>query len=264
MPVRRYDPPGETTSWIIFSVGYGGNRDGYGYLARTWCQSGAVVLVTEHVGSNLEVLKSLPQKTRELRNREVVRRVQEPPELIARPQDLELVFHHFAPELGAHPLGLGGHSFGSYSVLAACGLGSNRAETAPVSLPAKGLLVMSPQPPGLLFAQGEYKKLTLPTLLVTGTKDHLLSGGADYTDRLKVWDELPSSSRYVALLEGLEHMTFAGVGLNIGSQLRLVESITSRWWEGPGLGLNRAWGATLRAEFGRDVLPRLQEPGADF
>lgn len=232
VPIRQYDPIGEILGWVLFSVGYGGNRDGYAFLARKWQELGLAVVVTEHVGSNLNVLKSFAQRRREERNQEVVRRVQEPAELRARAHDIRLVYDELAASFYGLPLGLGGHSYGSYSALAAVGLEPRSTKHGLKPIPADSLLLISPQPPGYIFDAADYQKVNCPTLVMTGTKDHLLDGNGDYQERKKVYDSLPSEMRNLLLLSDLEHMTFAGIGLGVEKQLQLVSESTSAWWSG--------------------------------
>jgi predicted dienelactone hydrolase len=233
IPVRLWLPDGSTRAWLLFSVGFGGDRTGYAYLGRAWAARGVATAVVEHIGSNLEVLKGLPGKTREERNQAVVRAVGDPAELAARPLDLLETHRHLAPRFGALPWGLGGHSFGSYTVLAALGL-----PTIPVLprlpdplLGASSCLVISPQAPGHLFSQRVLGTLNLPTLVLTGSKDDPLDGEGDYRRRVAVYEHLPVDQRNLVVLEGAEHMAFAGIGLSLAATLRAVEGLTSQWWE---------------------------------
>lgn len=230
VPVRIYHAVGRARAWVLFSVGYGGDRDGYAFLARAWAEIGISTVVTEHIGSNLAVLKSFPQKTREERNAEVVRRVVEPAELSLRPRDFHLVFQRLVAEFESLPLGLAGHSYGSYTALACCGLEPRQTAHGVGPLPAQAVLAISPQPPGLIFPGSEYAKVACPTLVLTGTRDDLLSGQQDYTDRLGVYEELPTAYRHLTVLEGVDHMAFAGIGLNLGDSLHLIRRTTSLWW----------------------------------
>ena len=230
VPVRRYNAVGSPKAWLLFSVGYGGDRSGYAFLARCWAHLGVTTFVVEHPGSNLEVLKSFSQKTRLEINREIVKRVQDPVELQARPRDLSLVWETQRHDFGELPLGLGGHSYGTYTVLACAGLEPRATHHHVEPLPAHSLLIISPQPPGMMFAPTEYQKVSLPCLLLTGTEDHLLAGQSDYLERLKVYECLPPQNRHLAVLEKVAHMTFAGIGLGIGSQLESIKKLTSLWW----------------------------------
>lgn len=254
VPVRCYETAGEPCGWVLFSVGYGGNRDGYAFLARGWTELGLAVVVAEHVGSNLEVLKSFSQRRREERNAEVVRRVHDPNELRARVQDIHLVYQELAAYYYGLPFGLAGHSYGSYSALAGCGMESSLAAHSLGALPVDSLLVVSPQPPDTLFQSQEYSKIQCPTLVLTGSEDHLLDGTSTFRERMKVFDHLTESDRHLLVLSGVEHMTFAGIGLKVEAQLSAIASATSLWWRGSLLetGWERAWPDALGEELDSD------------
>jgi predicted dienelactone hydrolase len=231
--VRLWLPEGSPRGWVLFSVGFGGERSGYAYLGRFWASLGLATAVVEHVGSNLDILKALPGKTRAERNRQVLERVADPHELQARPRDLLLAHARLQGRFGGLPLGLAGHSYGSYTVLAALGLPTvPRLQPLPGPLAgARSCLIISPQPPGTLFSPRALGMVDLPILLMTGTRDGPLSGEGDYRDRRAVFDHLPKGLRNLAVLPGVEHMAFAGIGLRLGEQLRRIEGLTGRWWE---------------------------------
>lgn len=251
-----YRPAGPPLAWVLFSVGFGGTRQSYAYLGRAWARAGIAVAVVEHVGSNLEVLKSFSQGSREERNAEVVRRVQDQEELTARPWDLEFVRHSLEEEIDGAPLGLGGHSYGSYTVLANLG-----SQPMPISRPlprfpdVSASLLASPQPPGMLFPESSYAELTLPVLVLTGDKDDLLDGSADYRAREKVFQQLPAENANLVVLKGVDHMTFAGLGLGVAPTLDEIARLTTRWWQMTLLEPTPVW---QRAEELKQSLKRLE------
>ena len=238
VPVRIWIPEGAPRAWVIFSVGFGGERSGYAYLGRAWAAMGIVTAVVEHFGSNLSVLKTLPGKTRDERNREVSRQVGDPQELAARPRDLRFVHDSLVERFPGLPLGLAGHSYGTYTILASLGL-----PTLPIVPPlvrpleeTRCCLLMSPQPPGSLFSERALRLQRIPTLVMSGTRDSLLSGDGDYTARVAAYHALPAELRNLAVLDGVEHMAFAAIGLSLGPTLRVVEGLTGQWWESTLLG----------------------------
>ena len=238
IPVRLWFPDGAPRAWVIFSVGFGGERSGYAYLGRAWAALGIATAVVEHVGSNLTVLRALPGKSRDQRNREVSRQVGDPEELADRPRDLRFVHDSLAERFSGLPFGLAGHSYGTYTVLASLGL-----PTVPIVPPlvrplqeARCCLVISPQPPGSLFSERALRLQQIPTLVMSGTKDGLLSGDGDYTTRVAAYHALPPELRNLAVLDGAEHMAFAAIGLSLGPTLRAVEGLTGQWWESTLLG----------------------------
>jgi alpha-beta hydrolase superfamily lysophospholipase len=254
VPVRRYPTAEEPRGWILFSVGFGGDRSGYGFFARAWAAAGWATFVVEHVGSNLDVLRSFPQKRRAERNAEVVRRVADPRELQARPRDLALVWEHLREEFEGLPLGLAGHSYGSYTVLACAGMESRITRHGVDPIPAVGYLAISPQPPGMLFAVPEYRKVSKPVLIMTGTEDHLLSGESSYDDRLDAYKALPEEFRRLVVFKGFEHMDFAGVGLNLEDKLEAMNAVSAIWWNGLVTGETGCWTQMVRDVVGAEVL----------
>lgn len=233
VPLRLWRPEGVARAWVVFSVGFGGERGGYAYLAKAWAARGIATAVVEHVGSNLTVLKALPGPSRLERNRQVVAKVGEPAELAARPRDILHVVNLLRKEFEGLPMGLAGHSYGTYSVFAALGL-PTRAKVPPLEQALEGVsscLVISPQAPGTLFSQRALGTITVPTLVLTGTKDARLDGEGSYRERVEVYDHLPVELRQLVVLENVEHMDFAGIGLGLAPRLNAISEVTGAWWE---------------------------------
>lgn len=223
MPVCFY-PSAPGSPVVFFSPGYGGARSGYSFLARHWNEQGLAVAVTEHAGSNQEALARLKQRAGRDFPREVelgVARDQE--EYAQRLDDIRLARRELtahAPNLDWSRVGLAGHSYGSATVM---GL-------APEWQPF-GLLLLSPP-----FLGGPsdaaLERIQAPTLFVTGTRDSSLTGSRTYHERLETFRRLRSRPRYLAVFEGAEHLTFAGIGLKLDRWLPSVRRLTTRFWEG--------------------------------
>lgn len=222
IPTRYYPSVGGSRGWILFSVGFGGERSGYAYLGRSWSGLGFEVVVCEHVGSNLAVLKQLQRPG--MRNAELARvvgeKVREPEELRERPLDLLFVRQHFCAS--SDWVGVGGHSFGSYTALAAMG--------QPGTGGWKGAVLMSVQPPGSMLAESAFSALHLPVLMLTGTKDSGMPAGVQVEQRLDAYRALPEGQRYLGLIEGADHMSFAAVGLGLEPVLSTVMALTGEFW----------------------------------
>ncbi len=233
VPVRVWRTPGQPRVWILFSSGFGCRRSDYAFLGRAWAARGFATCVIEHVGSNFDVLQSLPGRTRQEKNHEVNLRASDAGELEARPRDVVLVRERLRDEFAGLPFGVGGHSFGAYTALASLGL-PTVPPLRPLEAPLKdaaACLVISPQKPGLFFSERALGTVGSPTLVLTSTLDVPLDGVGDYRDRARVYDTLPEQLRNLVILEGVEHMAFAGEGQELGPQLRAVESLTARWWD---------------------------------
>lgn len=219
MPVCLYPAPGPL---VLFSPGYGGACNGYAYLARDWAEQGLAVAVVEHTGSNHEALARLKSAVgRDFASRieQLVERDHQ--EFFHRLEDLrfaraQLLALH--PELAGTPVGLAGHSYGAATV---------------ASLAAQegcaGLLLMSPPFPGGLSDEA-LLALEVPTLMVTGTRDHSLTATRTYEQRLEIFSRLRARPRFLAVFEEAEHLTFAGLGMRLERWLPSIARLSCRFW----------------------------------
>ena len=218
VPVARYQPPpGRERAWMLFSVGFGGGREGYAYLARCWARAGLGVLVVEHVGSNLDALKPLRrpgQRAAELAQR-VAQTVRDP--LEQRQRVLDLAFVHSEQRLAA-PWGLAGHSFGAGTVLRSA-----------LTMDAFAVVAMSPPSP----AEFPYQPLSCPVLLVTGTRDDF---AVSASVRMQALDWMAPERSALAVVEGADHMGLAGLGLGVEPVLKAVQGVTLDFLESALVG----------------------------
>lgn len=235
IPLGLYPHVGEFQGWIFFSVGFGGSRSGYAFLGRAWSELGFQVAVIEHIGSNAEVLKSIQRPG--MRNAELAEvvgsKVLEPQELQDRPLDLAYARRLLCP--GDQWAGLAGHSFGSYTALA----GLNGPQ------PWAGLLLMSPQPPGDRHSPAQLAGVRLPCLLLTGTKDSGMPAGVTFEQRILTYEALPPGRKALGLLQGADHMAFAGIGLAVGPHAETVAALTGEFWTALRQGRPARWPVDL-------------------
>ncbi len=218
---------------IFFSVGYGGSAKGYAYLGRGWSERGYKVFVVEHSGSNVQALKEL---RKELKDKQhlmdlVWQAVQDPVEQSERVQDLCSVVRYVCAtdwyrESGLSGINLGGHSFGSFTVLKAF-------EEVTRIVPVMKLSIASPQPPGDILKSEDYARITVPILVATGTKDSAdYIDGSSWEDRASVAPQLAVGSPWVGLVvfQDMAHLDFAGQGLNIRHRMSWYEQVSSSFW----------------------------------
>jgi len=60
VPLKIYYPVGQHSEpLLIFSHGFGGNKDGYRYLAEGWARAGYVVVLPTHQGGDRSALRAL-------------------------------------------------------------------------------------------------------------------------------------------------------------------------------------------------------------
>ncbi|MBS2034186.1 hypothetical protein JST97_04315 [bacterium] len=234
IPLGVYPYQGTFQGWIFFSVGFGGARTGYAYLGRAWSRLGFQVAVIEHVGSNAEILKGLQRPG--MRNAELAQvvgeKVREPQELIDRPLDLAYARGLLCPDQVW--AGLAGHSFGSYTALA----GWNQQNWA-------GLVLMSPQPPGDRHSQVELGKVHIPCMVLTGTLDSGMPTGVTYQQRIQTYEALAPGRKTLGVLQGADHMAFAGIGLGVAPYMETVAALTGEFWSALRRGEAPRWPSGL-------------------
>jgi predicted dienelactone hydrolase len=246
---------GAPRAQVVFSVGFGGDRDGYGFLARAWAASGLDVFVIEHSGSNLKRLKQIKAAPPRPRNQtewaqRVGQEVLQSEDVLHRPFDLSAICQQAPQRQPELPLFLGGHSFGAFTCMAALGVTildhrqpqPRRIRLKPQIRPDR-LLLMSGQPstgrdeqrPSIWDSKG-VESIECPVLLMTGTLDSGMPAGTTFEHRLKSFGEFPEAKRQIALITGADHMSFAGVALNQSRVLAEISSITTGFF-----GSSQAW-----------------------
>jgi predicted dienelactone hydrolase len=244
-----YPALGTPRAQVVFSVGFGGERNGYGFLAKAWQSTGLDVFVLEHSGSNLQRLKEIKAVPPRPRNQtewaqRVGLEVLRSEDVLQRPFDLSLLCLKAAQRKFDLPLFLGGHSFGAFTCMAALGVTildhrqqqPRRLRLKPQIKPQK-LLLMSGQPgqtpDGQRLSIWEAKGLEsidCSSLLMTGTLDFGMPAGTTVAERLRSFAQFPSANRKIALLDGADHMSFAGVALNQAQVLDQIAAITTEYF----------------------------------
>ncbi|MCU0781941.1 MAG: hypothetical protein MUF04_12685 [Akkermansiaceae bacterium] len=221
IPLRIYLPAANNAAPVVlFSHGLGGNREGSAYLGRHWAARGYVSVFLQHPGSDDGVWKSRPalERAGSMRDaasaRNFMLRVKDVPAVLdqlARWQDAK--DHPLAGRLDLKRVGMSGHSFGAVTTQAVSG------QTAPVGgqlftdRRIKAAIAFSPSEPAKGTPAQAFGKVSLPWLLMTGTKDVARLGGgtigaASVEQRLSVYPALPPGSKYEVVFDGAEHSAF--------------------------------------------------------
>lgn len=215
---------------VIFSHGLGGSRDGYEYLGRGWASEGCVSVHVQHKGSDSDVLHSL-------RPIQAMRRAAaDPQNATDRPKDISFVIDRLETiDSGAGPLkgrldmeriGVGGHSFGAYTTLAAAGMVfsmQGRREVSFADPRVKAAIAMSTPAFGsetdydstsgtieLPIYDSTYGAIRIPIMHMTGTLDE--SPITSAPERRVPYDHIEGADQYLIVFTGGDHMIFSGRG----------------------------------------------------
>lgn len=217
VPLRVYLPEGaEPAPIILLSHGLGGTRESCGYLGKQWAGRGYVVVAMQHAGSDFEVIRSAPR----FRKFQTLKDAASAKNAKARYADVKATIDFLEREnrdggrytgrLETTKIGMSGHSFGAVTTQAVSGQNYSFLGQAHTDQRIDAALALSPSPPTVGRDAGPFAKVSIPWMLMTGTKDDSPIGRAgDAESRLEVFKGLPDSGYfYELLLEGAEHAAF--------------------------------------------------------
>jgi predicted dienelactone hydrolase len=228
IPIRIYLPATNSPAPVIlFSHGLGGSREGSTYLGKHWAGRGYVAVFLQHLGSDTSVWKDKPSGQRMAAMREAASgknfldRVKDVPAVLDQLERWNKeTGHALVGKLNLTKVGMSGHSFGAVTTQAVSGqciVGDKAPFTDPRIAAA---VIMSPSSPRRGTAQSAFGKVSLPWLLMTGTKDVSPIGDIDVASRLAVYPALPAGSKYELVLNAADHSAFTDRPLPSDNQNR--------------------------------------------
>jgi len=271
VPVRIYYPreaPGPLPV-IVFSHGLGGSRDGYRYLGERWASRGYASVHLQHPGSDGELLK-------ESRPLLAMRRAaQDPKNLVDRPRDVTFALDTLTRlnadaafplkgMLDLNRVGVGGHSFGAYTALAASGRRLARGgDVVALGDPrVRACVALSSPSQGKERDCPSYREFRVPCLHMTGTEDgsegrseegrsgHFgrgadpenLIGDTPAAFRRAPFDCISGVEQYLVTFEGGDHMVFSG------RARKEPKATDARFQQLACMATTAFWDATLRGD----------------
>lgn len=218
IPVRIYTPAaGGPAPVVLFSPGLGGSRTGYAYLARRWAERGYVVVVLQHPGSDAAIWQGKPR----MQAIAAFKRAASGRNFMLRVGDVRTVLDRLAVwnrtatdvlagRLDLGEIGMAGHSFGAVTTEAVSGERFfGRAMLTDRRI--KAALALSPSSPRRGSAAAAFGQVSIPWMLMTGTRDvaPLGLGARTVASRLAVYAALPPGRKYELVLAGARHLAFS-------------------------------------------------------
>jgi len=216
IPIRIYLPSKKSPRPVVlFSHGLGGSREGSVYLGKHWAGRGYVAVFLQHPGSDTSVWAGKPLRQR----MDAMREAASGRNFMLRVGDVPVVLgqlgrwnkeegHVLAGRLNLERVGMSGHSFGAVTTQAVSGQGFMRGRAILAEPRIDAAIVMSPSSPGRGAPRDAFGSVSLPWMLMTGTKDLSKIGNADMKSRLAVFPALPPGGKYELVLHGAEHSAF--------------------------------------------------------
>ncbi|MGB6221472.1 alpha/beta hydrolase family protein [Haloferula sp.] len=216
VPLKVYLPSAKTAPVILLSHGLGGSREVGAYLGEHWAARGYVVVAMQHPGSDHSVWKDAPPA----RRMAALKAAASAEAFLDRTRDVPATLdqlalwneekkHFLEGRLNLEKVGIGGHSFGAVTTQAASGQHFGLAGPKYTDPRIDAALALSPSVPRIGNAKRAFGKVTLPMMLMTGTKDESIIGGGTPESRRGVYAALPPGSKYELVLKDAEHMAFS-------------------------------------------------------
>jgi len=213
---------------ILFSHGFGGNKDAFGPVAKHWASNGYVVIHPTHAdGMGRPANEPKQERERESFSRAGPRgllgRINDPKEIKDRVADLVLILDNLEDlsksvpglmgKIDAKRIGVGGHSFGAYTAMLIGGvtadLGKDHSKSF-LDARVKCILPISGQGSGQQgLTEKSWRALKLPMMTITGSRDRGAAGqGVEW--KKEPYKFSPPGDKYLVVINGANHFSFGG------------------------------------------------------
>jgi predicted dienelactone hydrolase len=215
IPLRVYLPPNqkEPAPAVLFSHGLGGSRAGSKFLGLHWAKRGYVAVFVQHPGSDEGVWRSakIGKKMEKLKGAAGLEnfklRVEDVPAVIDQLEKWNAEGGQFAKKFDLSKVGMSGHSFGAVTTQAVSGQ-DHRTGKKLTEPRIKAAVVMSPSGPSIGDPKKAFGNVSIPWLLMTGTKDGSPISNMEPKDRLVVFPALKEGNKYEVVFKDAEHSVF--------------------------------------------------------
>jgi predicted dienelactone hydrolase len=246
LPLRVYLPQGnETAPVILFSHGLGGTCKGSVFLGEHWSARGYAAVFVQHPGSDDSVWKNEPV----LKRMAAMRQAASGKNFLDRVRDIPAVLkqldiwnkqsgHPLAGRIDLTRVGMSGHSFGAVTTQAVSGQAVPLLGQRFTDQRIKAAIAFSPSSPRRGDSVTAFGSVSIPWMLMTGTKDTAPIGDQTVESRLDVYPHLPASiDKYELVLHNAEHSAFTDRALPFDRQQRnpnhhrAILAITTAFWD---------------------------------
>lgn len=272
IPYKIYYPSEHTLTApmpvIFWSHGFGGNRDGAGFIARHMAGKGYTVVHVTHQGSDSslwegrkghpwDVLRKTPI------NREMaLNRFRDIPFAV----DQVKIWAQENPEIGQfmdfERMGMSGHSFGAMTSQSMAGELFQNEQGDLQSFADKrfkAFIFYSPAPIRKLTHENPephlYGPIMAPAFHMTGTDDASPLEGFGYERRLAVYENSGSPEKYLLIFKDGDHMVYNGTRGQLGANPNreaheeIINTASLAFWEAYLRGDDKAKKWLISADF---------------
>ncbi|MFM8933460.1 MAG: alpha/beta hydrolase family protein [Gemmataceae bacterium] len=235
---------------ILFSHGFGANKDAFGPISKHWASHGYVVIHPSHSDWNLRgsiqnrnnggLEKAAPRPPAGL-----VGALSDPEKIKGRVADLVLILDNLdevaksAPglqgKIDPNRIGVGGHSFGAYTAMLIAGVTVDLGKTKALSLRdprVQCILPISGQGTGQQgLTNNSWNALQIPMMTITGSRDRG-AGGQGVEWKKEPYKLSPPGDKYLVVIDGANHLSFGGgLGARSGNVTDSVKLCSAHFWD---------------------------------
>lgn len=267
IPVRVFLPVSSAPAPVVlFSHGLGGSREGSPFLGEQWAARGYAVVYLQHAGSDSGVWKDVTPAERMA----ALRSAASLSNYLLRLKDVPAVLdqltawnketgHALAGRLDLEHVGMSGHSFGALTTQGVSGESLGELGKKFTDPRIRAAVAFSPDVPSKGDPKAAFASVSIPWMLMTGTKDVAFVGKATVESREAVFPALPPGDKYEVVLENAEHSAFSDRPLPGDQQPRnpnhhrVILALTTAFWDAylKGDAEAKAW---LNGEGPRQVM----------
>jgi len=202
----------------IISPGAGGSETGYAYLGEAMSSLGYLSVVVGHQESGRRALRKHMHGNGLRDGLEDL--ITDPAAYRGRFMDLAAAREWARSKCAAADAILIGHSMGAATAMIEAGARNNLGVAGSDAFSA--YIALSPQGVGSIFPHNAWTNIKRPVLSITGTRDNEL-GGASLETRTEPYMAMPPGCKWLAVIDGASHMSFAGRGMS-----RQAEALTGK------------------------------------
>jgi predicted dienelactone hydrolase len=251
-----FPKPNGTYPVLLFSHGFGGNKDAFGPIGKHWASHGYIVIHPSHddgFGRQRSEEKK-DDKTAPIRrpgsligglNGGLVGALNEPKKIEGRIADLVLILDSLDDlpksvpalkgKIDKDKVGVAGHSFGAYTAMLIGGVTADLGGVKNKSFldkRVKCVLAISGQGTGQQgLTEKSWGSLQLPFMTITGTRDRG-AGGQGVEWKKEPYKYSPPGEKFLVVIDGANHMSFGGgLGARGSDITNVVKLATTHFWD---------------------------------
>ena len=235
---------------ILFSHGFGGNKDAFGPVGRHWASYGYVVVHPTHadgLGRAERIPKADAGERAGPRGRfqGLLGGISDPQKIGDRVADLVLILDSLDQlpdavrglkgKIDAKHIGVAGHSFGAYTAMLIGGVTADLGKEKGKGFADKRVACILPISGQGTGQQGltdrNWDALKIPMMTITGTRDQGAGGqGVDW--KKEPYQFSPKGDKFLVVIDGANHLSFGGgLGPRASAPAEVVKLCSIQYWD---------------------------------